>query len=458
MSADPSPLTSASPPQPAPARRRFFSRRRVRPLAAGLVVLVCAVVIAGLGYFVVYPQVDAYRRERRAREEIEDLDFTRARADLERCLRVRPDSADLHFLLARTCRRDGDPDAARAHLREAKRLHWVEEEISLEYLLLQAEALLVPRVEQALRGYLERGHADETLILEALIHGCLQNNRLSDAQHWTSVWTERHPDDWHGHYWQGRVFDAGLRYEQAADEYGKALAKNPACRDAHLRLGEDLSKESQFEEALPHFERYLEGDPDNAYALLGLARCQRVLSPPDVTVATLDRVLAANADYLPAVTLRGQLELDRDNPAEALVWLRRACELNPNYKAANLGMASALKLLGKAREAARYERRGREIESDYLRVEALSKRSFADPGNVAARREAGAILFRLGDTQEALQWLVSAFLLDPKDPETKKVLAESLHQLGNRELEERYRAVLEEREAEPDQSEKGSGR
>ncbi|HEV3259543.1 MAG TPA: tetratricopeptide repeat protein [Gemmataceae bacterium] len=461
MSADPTPQTIVRPPEPAPTRRLgLFARRRVRPVVASVVALACALVIAGLGYFVIYPQVDAYFRERRAREEIENYDFAAARADLERCLRIRPNSAELHFLLARTCRRAGDLDAARGHLSEAKRLSWVAEEIRLEYLLLQAQAFLVPRVEQPLREYLERGAAEETLILEALADGSLAINRLSDAQRWTSIWIRRHPDDWHGHYWQGRVYDAGLRYTLAAEEFQKVLQTNPGYREAHLRLAVNLFKDNRFDEAVPHFDKYLEGDPHDPYALLGLARCQRILGQPDVAVATLERVIATETDYVPALALRGQLELDRDNPEGALVWLRRAYKLNPSYKAANQAMAAALTLLGKGQEAQRYARRGREIELAYVRVDALTKQSLTDPTDVATRREAGAILFELGHRQEALRWLVGALLLDPNDQETKKALRQCLHQLGDPDLEERYGPVLEDRATElsPDRTEQGTSR
>ncbi|HEV3256185.1 MAG TPA: tetratricopeptide repeat protein, partial [Gemmataceae bacterium] len=128
----------------------FLARRRVRPVAARLVVLACLLVIGGLGYFVIYPQVNAVYHWRHARKALDAYEFAQARADLQRCLEVWPESGETHFLMARTCRRDGDMEQARAELQQAKRLHWVEEQIRLEYLLQEAQGGAVPQVERAL--------------------------------------------------------------------------------------------------------------------------------------------------------------------------------------------------------------------------------------------------------------------------------------------------------------------
>ena len=107
--------------------------------------------------------------------------------------------------------------------------------------------------------------------------------------------------------------------------------------DDRIRL-----RNGHFAEALPHFQAYLapnttlspadpEGrvrsGPHHATALLGLARCQRYLNPPEVALATLNQLLADPEPRADALLLRGQLELERGNAEEALVWLQRAEDL-----------------------------------------------------------------------------------------------------------------------------------
>src|SRR5205085_1570220 len=134
-----------SPSPPAAGRGRgLLARRRVRPVLAAAVVLVCLLAMGVVGYTVIYPQIEAVYHWRQAQRAIDDYDFSRAQAHLRRCLAVWPDSGETQFLMARTCRRAGDLDAARAHLREAKRLHWVEDEVRLESLLMQTQFGAVP--------------------------------------------------------------------------------------------------------------------------------------------------------------------------------------------------------------------------------------------------------------------------------------------------------------------------
>src|SRR5207302_11281163 len=100
------------------------------------------------------------------------------------------------FQLARTWRRAGDFDAARAHLEQAERLGWVPEAVALEYQLIPVQSGVVRPYEQTLRRYLGEGHGEEKFILEALAAGCLQSNFLDEAHRWATLWAERHPGDW----------------------------------------------------------------------------------------------------------------------------------------------------------------------------------------------------------------------------------------------------------------------
>jgi len=443
MAVVPTPPTNVPPAPPAPAARpRWFARRRVRPLVGAAVALVCLLVIGGLGYFIIYPQVNAAYHWRHAQKAIDDYDFAQARADLERCLAAWPDSGETHFVMARTCRRAGDTDEARVHLQEARRLHWVDGQIRLEYLLLQSQTLMTPAAEHALRGYLAEDRPEEPLVLEALTQGCLRGNLLKDAFNWTTVWTKRHPDDWHARLWRGHVFSAAWRYEWAAEEYQKVLDRNADYVPAHLSLANALLSVHRFDEALPHFERFLQAEPGHAYALLGLARCQRAVLPPEAARATLEELCTSHPDFVAGLAFRGKVELESDNPKEALAWFRRAHALDPNDLATNQGLAAALRRLGKEKEARPYERRSEVIDRDQRRLDRLMTEVLTEPKDVALRREIGTTFLDLGQVQEGFNWLISALLTDPNDRATRQALVDCVHRLGNPKLEEQYREAL----------------
>src|SRR5262249_34665266 len=63
-------------------------------------------------------------------------DYPRARTHLEKYLKVRPDSAAVHLLAARTARRAGAYDQAERHLKECERLKGQADAVKLERTLL----------------------------------------------------------------------------------------------------------------------------------------------------------------------------------------------------------------------------------------------------------------------------------------------------------------------------------
>jgi tetratricopeptide (TPR) repeat protein len=441
---DPPPSAKTSPASISkPERISGYGRKnRMTARLAVFSTLVCLLTIGGVAW-IVYPQAVAASSWRKARRAIDDYDFESARRHLEECLKVWPQSAETRFLMARTCRRDGDFDQARQYLKEAKRLNWVQPQIQLEYLLMKAQEGLVRQVEPRLRQSLTEGKGDETIIFEALVIGCLQDNLLDEAHQWVTDWIKNFPDDWHARFWKARILEAGLRYDLAAEEYQQVLENNPGHAESHLRGAEMLLKGDRFSEALPHFQVFLQKDPHSPAALLGLARCQRSLEPPAVARATVDQLLADHPDFAAALLLRGRLELDIDNPQEALDWLRRAEELAPFDRDVNQNLAITYRLLKKDQEAAAYERKRQKIDQDYRRMEELTKLIIENPRNVSLRYEAGSILVGLGNLREGMRWLVSALLIDPGHQPSRSLFAQCLEKVGNPELVEAYRSILE---------------
>src|SRR5206468_3808897 len=150
-----------------------------------------------------------------------------------------------------------------------------------------------------------------------------------DAYQWASRWREQYPDDWQAHYWLGLAYADGMRHDLAAEEFQEVLASKPGHADEHLHLAEALSAKGRCGDAALHFRAYLESAPDNVRALLGLARCQRSLGEGEASRQSLERLLILQPDHAGGLLLRGQLELDADEPAEALTWLRRAYDRTP---------------------------------------------------------------------------------------------------------------------------------
>jgi tetratricopeptide (TPR) repeat protein len=418
--------------------------RSAHPFSAAVVVF-CVLLIVGVGALIVYPQVAGASHWRQAQTALEQQDFASARSHLERCREVWPKSSATAFLLARTCRRAGNFAEARKQLQVAESLGWTAALIELERLLLQAQAGLVQPVQQELNRYLEVWPSERPVIFEALVIGALQGNFVDDAYRWSTRWTEAYPDAWPAHVLRGRVLERGLRYDLAADEYRQALECKSDLLAAHLGLGEMLLRKGHYVEALPHFQSCLDRSPHDVAALYGLARCQRYLSPPEVSLATLDRLFADDPQHAGGLLLRGQLELERGRAEEAVLWLERAERVQPPELDTYQALVTAFRLLNRKDEAEAYEAKRQQTERDLRRMETLTKEIIERPQDVPLRCEAGTTLLRLGQEQQGIRWLVSALLIDPQHQPAKKALAACLAKLGDPALLEQYRRLLDER-------------
>jgi tetratricopeptide (TPR) repeat protein len=456
-----SPLSGSNPSSPpAPAEAVAKKRRKDAPAFLALAVIaLCLILLAAIGIFVVYPQINGARHWRQAQEAIDRYDLTHAREHLEKCLAIWPSSGETEFLMARTCRRAGDLDAARDHLQTAKRLNWVPQQIQLESHLIHAQIRLEPWVEEKLRGFLQDGHPEERYILEALVMGCLQGNLFKRALEWTTVWVEHHPDDWEAHYWNGSALEAGLAFEKAAKEFEKAIALNSENPGLHFHLAQAYWLNGRAGDALLHFQEYVQSRPDNPAALLGLARCHQAEGLPEEARQTLRKLFDLHPDDAGGLLLEAKLALEEDNFPAAKEWLEKALQSDPYDREANQDMARVLRHEATALEnenrkqeaerkkqlAERYEKRDQEIAAATNRIAEIVRELMQRPANAALLTEAGATLMSMGRNDEAFRWLIGAWMLDPNHQPAKEALAKCLRRLGDRKLEELYQPLLNER-------------
>lgn len=413
------------------------------------VVILCLFALVLVGYLGIYPQVKAYVHWRRAQAALQELDFGSARHDLETCASVWTGSGETHFLLARACRRQGDLEAALAELHKAKELHWVEQQLKLEDLLLRTQAGAIKSTQSILRGYLDRGDPESRLILEALVVGCLQANFLQEAFHWASAWCKNFPDDWEGHYLLGNVLLAGLSLDMAAAEYEEAVAENPRFLTAHGRLADVLRRRGRFKDAVAHYDQVLARRPDDRAALLGRARCRRDLNQAAQARSDLDRLLSLEPRDAGALRLRGELELDHDNPQAALDWLLQANATGPDDKATLKTLSNVYERLHSTEQRTQYDLRWKELDQADRRLDEITSALAKDSADVSLRYEAARILLRLGHRRDAIPWLTSILQIDPKNAEARKALLETLEALNDPALAATLERLKKQSASEP---------
>src|SRR5262249_13103578 len=180
-------------------RRSVSAGRAGRMLGVGLgaAMLILLIALTARYCFRSSPPASAAQSHwQQAQEEIADREFTQAVSHLAQCLESWPYNAEAHFLMARTCRRSGDLNQWKVHLAWAEALRWPKDQIKLERQLRRAQVGDIWEVEDTLFNLLNTQPPEEVIILESLVNGFIENDRLLDVVALTTTWINRFPKDW----------------------------------------------------------------------------------------------------------------------------------------------------------------------------------------------------------------------------------------------------------------------
>jgi tetratricopeptide (TPR) repeat protein len=401
-----------------------WPNRRLR-LALGLVTLLALVGYLG------GRQAWAEYHLRAGRRCLAHLDFRGALGHLRRCLAVRADDADLHFLAGQAARRAGLVDEAPDFYDACARLRGETEALTLERSLLLAQrGELTPDLEQKLGAAVLDGRPERHLILEALAQGYIQTYQLPRAMACLDGWLAQQPDAVAALYWRGWVNEGLRRPEQAAADYRRVLELDPEHDDTRLHLGLVLVYTESLAEAAGHLELVLQRQPDNPKALLGLARVRRKSDRLGEAEDLLERLLRDHPDDADALRERGRVAQAAGRDGDAEGWFRRSEAVDPYDQETLFLLYLCLAQAGRRDEAEAYRARFRQAENDLNRLAELTSLVAARPDDAGLRYEAGLICRRNGQAEEAVRWLTGALQVDPGHGPSRRALAELRGQGG----------------------------
>lgn len=99
--------------------------------------------------------------------------------------------------------------------------------------------------------------------------------------------------------------------------------------DQLMRGGEEAVAQQNWPAAMAAFNTVLDQRPDLAEAWNMRAMILYAAARPDEAARDAERALALDPRHFGALSGRGLIELDRNDPAEALIWFRKALAVNP---------------------------------------------------------------------------------------------------------------------------------
>ena len=179
---------------------------------------------------------------------------------------------------------------------------------------------------------------------------------------------------------------------------------------AHTNLGETLQRLGKTAEAVAHFDRALQIDPDDAMAHnnLGVALWEQGKIIP--AIQHYQRALRINPDYAEAHHNLGIALDDQGKVIEAIAHYHRALQIKPAYTQAHINLGNALQGQGKFSEAIEHYRQA-------LRIK---------PGDAMAHNNLGVALQRQGRIAEAIEQYRQALRIKPDYADARNNLGKAL--------------------------------
>ena len=191
------------------------------------------------------------------------------------------------------------------------------------------------------------------------------------------------PDNAYALIGLGHLHYEHREYESALDAWSRMLEQSGARIDIRVltSIGNCYRKLKRFPEGVPHFERALEMEPGNFYALFGLADCYRGMHEPNRSLEYWEQILANDPDNRVILTRTADAHRSLGDLDAAERLYTRAIAIGPDVYAA-IGLATVYRDRGDAQTAIEDLERLRREHPDEIRVCTELAESYAAAGQV----------------------------------------------------------------------------
>ena len=265
-----------------------------------------------------------------------------------------------------------------------------------------------------------------TIILLALIF-CARG-QTAYWQNSKSLWTHTlacTTDNYLAHQYLGVTLFQKGKGDEAIVHFQKALELNPDCVDAHNSLGGALLQKGKEDEAITHFQKALELNPDYVDAHINLGNVLLQKGSVDEAITHFQKVLQVIPDFAEAHYNLGYALLQKGSVDEAITHFQKALQLKPDYAEAHNNLGGALLQKGDGDEAIAHFQKALQIKPDYAE----------------AHYNLGSALFHQGNGNEAIAHYQKALEIKPDYAEARNNLAWILATCSQASLRNGNRAV-----------------
>ncbi len=401
--------------------------------------LLQAAVVAGLLVAVAWPSWyhwQAWRQWRAATAAIDREEWAAALEHLQPCQQYWKRDPQVHLQLARLYRINGQPEAARRHLQEARRRDAPPEVVELED-ALQRYWAGEESVEPYLLARLHDDPAAARWVLPVLVPRMFALFRLQEAGYLSAMWVEQSPHSPEAWRFRAEILTRLHPDESAITAWRTCISLAPHRPEFRRGLASLLlHKRLHLAEAREQLQTLLVYTPGDRQAQWMLAECYLLEGNTAAARRCLEELPAAPDDPQ-FLLLRGQLALHEGRPHQAAEDLQASVARDPSSPTAWYTLLQALQQVGADPATLRAaEERWRQCDADLRRVGQLVRQVSEQPRDPELRRQIGELFLRHARDEEGLRWLQSALHVQPGHAATHRTLADYYRRRGQTERAE----------------------
>jgi protein O-mannosyl-transferase len=224
-----------------------------------------------------------------------------------------------------------------------------------------------------------------------------QSGIYADSETLWRTTVSQNANSWTAHHNLGNALVTKGRDDEAIAHFQKALEIQPDFAMAHNNLGNALLAKGQTDEAIAHFQKALEIQPDDATAHNNLGNVLLQSGRADDAIHHFEKALAARPDYAWAHYNLGNALLARGRRDEAVAHFQKALEIKPDLVEAQINLGNVLFLKGQVNEAIAHFRSALELRPDHAE----------------GHNNLGYALVRIGQVREAMAHYQMALKIQP---------------------------------------------
>lgn len=242
--------------------------------------------------------LEAYKFFLRGREDYEKFYYDEARTSLEKAVGTDSTFASAYLWLARVCNALGDEKTEKEAYEKAK-------------------------------AFSTKATDKERLYIEASYAGAVEKDAQKRFRLLKQL-AEKYPKEERVHYDLAAYFRGKKMFQEALEEYQKALELDPSYGYALNDLGYLYSDMGNYEKAIECFKKYAALSPEDANPLDSMAELYFRMGRLDEAIAEYKKALKIKADFSTSYWRIGYIFALNGNYSEALRWVDQFIPLAPS--------------------------------------------------------------------------------------------------------------------------------